>query len=158
MKCVAARGGRNGSSCFVEHRKHDPKQYACQRKGTAETGVKHGDEYIRRQSGRAEPDAAAHHDRHDDVGFQIEEVPNRTDVLFIAFDSLRVLDAHLKKHQPECAKNNHGQQDVEDADLRNRPVGENAEPCDIDSRDQPHTSGDGQQCPFFLHEEKGVFA
>ncbi len=43
-----------------------------QEQGTARSRIKHGDEHLGSESRRAEPYTAAHHNRHDDIGFQIK--------------------------------------------------------------------------------------
>lgn len=88
--------------------KRDPKQRPGQGQRAAQAAVEYGDKHIRRQPGRPQPDAAAHHHCHDAVGLNIKEVPQGLIFLGISLYPFGMLYAHLEKHQPESAENCQG--------------------------------------------------
>ena len=59
-------------SQFSYIQKHYPEQNPGKSKRTARSRIKHGDEHLGSESRRAEPYTVAHHNRHDDIGFQIK--------------------------------------------------------------------------------------
>ncbi len=56
--------GWNPKSVFGVPGTGNPEQYSGQCQRTDKAGIEYGDENVRSQSGRTQPDTAAHHEHH----------------------------------------------------------------------------------------------
>src|SRR5574344_1023300 len=92
--------------------KHDTEQHSGQGQRAAKARIEDSDKYVRHKAGAAQPDTAAHHECHNQIGLPVEKMPDRFCFLRIAFNALGVLYAHLVKHETKEAKHKSGEQDV----------------------------------------------
>ena len=98
---------------FVPSDKIHPEQNASRTQGAAKTRIEHCNKNFRRQSGISEPYTAAHHECHNEIGFQVEKVPDRSCFLWIRAYPFRMPDAHSVEHKPEHTEYHDRQQYVD---------------------------------------------
>ena len=115
------------------NRKQDPRK----KQSAPQTRIEKSNKEIGKHPKGSQPYTAAHHHRHDYVGFQVKEVPERAEVLFIAFDTLDMLSCHFVEHCAEQQKNN-CRQDYGIPKYFNYQIGQNSKPCNVKACDHPY--------------------
>ena len=115
-----------------------------------ETRIEHRNENGWDQTGCAQPDAAAHHKGHDEVGFPVEKVPDGLRFLAVAPDPFAVFDAHFIEHQAENAEYCGGKQDLHGLDRLHLAVGQNAQPRDVEARRRSHAAAMASSVRIFM--------
>ena len=102
----------------------------------AESGVKNGDERIRRQMHDADGDAAGHHHGHDGEGASIEKSPEKLPLLGESMDAAGVLADKAAEHAPEKHKNNDRSRCCKQREMTD--VGDDADAHDVDTGGEPN--------------------
>lgn len=126
-----------------------PEQNASGTQGTAKTRIEHCNKNFRRKSGISEPYTAAHHECHNEIGFQVEKVPDGSCFLGIGAYPFRMPDAHSVEHKPEYTEHNGRQQYVDCRDLIKTDIRQHPKACNVESCCKPYAPAIASSARFF---------